>query len=116
MEKRKRKDAECSKNPLPRRTSSKKRRKLKKLENDVYSLAGGRAIRRLRMMKNLAQVDAASEANFSLSYLSNVERGNHAMSLSKFLSFSDGVHCQPEEICQLLCEEIAKCKNLEAED
>ena len=76
----------------------------------TYSVAGGRAMKRLRESKNLGQGQAALEANFSLSYLSNVERGGHALSLNKFMSFSDGIHSCPEELCRLLCEEIAKCR------
>ncbi len=76
-----------------------------------YSVAGGRAMKRLRESKNLGQGEAALEANFSLSYLSNVERGNHALSLNKFMAFSEGIHSRPEELCRLLCEEIEKCRS-----
>ncbi len=48
------------------------------------------------------------EANFSLSYLSNVERGIHSLSLRKFMSFAEGIDSSPEELCRLLCDEIEK--------
>ncbi len=95
----------------PEKMVGKKRGKSKEQELNPYSLAVGRALKRLRESKNLGQGEAALEANFSLSYLSNVERGIHALSLNKFMSFSDGVNSCPEELCRLLCEEIAKGRN-----
>ncbi|MHB1483551.1 MAG: helix-turn-helix domain-containing protein [Saccharofermentanales bacterium] len=77
---------------------------------DLYSLAASRAMVRLRKLKNLGQGEAAIESNLSPSYLSNVERGNHAISVNKLMSFSEGIDSNPEEICCLLCEEIAKCE------
>lgn len=110
------KDFSPSQNLPPEDTVVKKGRKVKTQQVNQYSLAIGRTLRRLREKKNLGQGEAALEANFSLSYLSNVERGNHAISLNKFMSFSDGVHSRPEEICQLLCEEIARCENANNND
>ncbi len=78
--------------------------------SDFYSIIGGRVMRRLRLSKNMGQNEAAVESNFSYSYLSNVERGAHNISLGKFLSFCDGVNSTPEELCKILCEEIAQCK------
>ena len=110
------KDLSPGQNLPPEEAVTRKGKKTKKQEVNQYSLAIGRTLRRLREKKNLGQGEAALEANFSLSYLSNVERGNHAISLNKFMSFSDGVNSRPEEICQLLCEEIARCENANNND
>ena len=96
--------------------AAKKRKKPGDRELNPYSVAVGRALKRLRESKNLGQGEAALEANFSLSYLSNVERGIHALSLNKFMSFSDGVNSCPEELCQLLCEEIARGRRENGQD
>jgi len=104
----KQKDGHASQDLPPEKMVVKEERKSKDKKINPYSLAVGRALKRLRESKNLGQGEAALEANFSLSYLSNVERGNHALSLNKFMSFSDGIHSCPEELCRLLCEEIAR--------
>lgn len=88
----------------------KKGTKSKSHKTTPCSLAVGRTLKRLRERKNLGQGEAALEANFSLSYLSNVERGIHSLSLSKFMSFAEGIDSSPKELCRLLCEEIAKVR------
>lgn len=102
------KDGNANQDLPPDKMVVRKRKRSEDRELNPYSLAVGRAMKRLRESKNLGQGEAALEANFSLSYLSNVERGIHALSLNKFMSFSDGINSCPEELCRLLCEEIAK--------
>lgn len=87
--------------------------KAKEKQIDLYSLAASKAMIRLRKIKNLGQGEAALESNLSPSYLSNVERGNHAISVNKLMTFSDGIASNPKEICDLLCEEIAKSTTAE---
>ena len=102
-------DVDSSQDVPPEKMAAKKG-KSKNHKITPCSLAVGRTLKKLRERKNLGQGEAALEANFSLSYLSNVERGNHSLSLNKFMSFSEGIHSCPEELCSLLCEEIAKIR------
>lgn len=108
------KDVDSSQD-VPPENMPERKGKSKKHKITPCSLAVGRALKKQRERKNLGQGEAALEANFSLSYLSNVERGIHSLSLSKFLSFSEGIHSTPEELCSLLCEEMAKIRQ-ESED
>jgi len=103
-------DVNASQDLPPEKSMVKKEKRSKSYKITPCSLAVGRTLKRLRESKNLGQGEAALEANFSLSYLSNVERGIHSLSLNKFMSFSEGICSCPEELCRLLCEEIAKVR------
>ncbi len=61
------------------------------LTPDVFALAGAMTVRRLRREKNITQGRAALISDISQSYLSNVEKARHAISIQKLVAFADGI-------------------------
>jgi len=74
----------------------------------LWNLLLGRSITILRKRKNIGQSEAALEANFSPSYLCNVENGRHAVSCSKVVSLCFALKSDPNELWSIFHEEMEK--------
>lgn len=80
------------------------------LDKNFHAITLGRALRRLRKMKNMTQGKAAIAADISQSYLSHVEKGYHSLSLYKLTAFSCGINTPLRETFDVYCEEFEKLR------
>ncbi len=77
-------------------------------EVDDYSIAGSNSVYQTRMKNKIAQSKVALNSDTTIAYLSNLERGKHAASLSKYFKLANAAGASPEEYCITLIEELKK--------
>lgn len=100
--------------PVPTQTKrkikslTKAKCKSRKKPIGIYAICASRAIKRFRVERKLSQHSTALEANLSASYLSNVERGNHSISIEKFVAIAFAIDGNSDRLFEIYNEELNK--------
>ena len=58
----------------------------------------GQEINKHREIKNLSQKTLSEKLGFSRTYINNIEKGNHNVSMSAFIDICNGLECTPNDL------------------